>query len=66
MSATLTPLEKSWVDCGARQVFPFGKECTSVIQFCVTPLSDSITKDRRRIRGPASGGCMLILLAGKF
>ena len=44
MSATLTPLEKSWVACGARQVFPLGKECTFVIQFCVTPLSDSITK----------------------
>jgi len=44
MSATLTPLEKSWVACGARQVFPLGKECTFVIQFCVTPFSDSITK----------------------
>ena len=38
----------------------------SLLQFCVIPLSDSITNDRRRICGPATGGCMLILLAGKF
>ena len=38
----------------------------SLLQFCVIPLSDSITKDRRRICGPASGGCMLILLAWKL
>ena len=66
MSASLTQLETSWLACSVTQVFPLGKEYMSLLQFCAIPLSDSITKDRRRICGPASGGCMVILLAGKL
>ena len=62
----LSSPETSSLACNVTQFFPLGKECMSLLQFCVIPLSDSITKDRRRICGPASGGCMFILLTGKF
>ena len=57
MSASLTLFTgNELVTLSCNKGFPTweGIHDVSLLQFCVIPLSDSITKDRRRICGPMS------------